>query len=162
MRSSNFTTASGLLLVANSSQVTQEFSYFAGAEENAAIQPAEVGVTVEESELAGDIVVYNGSAVTWALAEHTTWTGKVVLGEGGDVDGTVSVALDATSRWVVTGDSVVGNFTNEDAGLSNVESAGFTVTYDGGAEGNAWLNGSTYDLEGGGSLTPTSSGSGGY
>ncbi|KAF9636598.1 hypothetical protein BFW01_g7494 [Lasiodiplodia theobromae] len=152
--STNFTTASGLLLVANSSQVTQEFSYFAGAEENSAILPAQVDVTIEESELTGDVVVYNGSSVTWSLAEHSTWTGKVVLGEGGDVDGTVSVALDGTSKWIVTGDTVLGNFTNEDTSLANVESAGFTVTYDSGEEGNAWLNGATFDLSGGGSLTP--------
>ncbi|KAL1616984.1 hypothetical protein SLS56_011172 [Neofusicoccum ribis] len=154
LRSSRLVTVSGLLLVANSSQVTQEFSYFAGAEENAAILPAEVDVVVEESDLVGDVVVYNGSAVTWSLNSYSTWAGKVVLGEGGDVNGTVDVVLDATSKWTVTGDSVVGNFTNEDAAFGNVESGGFTVTYDGSADGNAWLNGSTYELSGGGSLKP--------
>lgn len=152
--STKLTTESGLLLVANSSQVTQEFSYFAGAEENAAIEPAEVAVTVQESSLDGDLVVYNGSTVAWDLAAHSVWTGKVVLGDGGDVNGSVSVALDASSKWIVTGDSVVGNFTNEDASLTNVESAGFEVVYDASAEGNAWLNGSTYELTGGGSLRP--------
>ncbi|OJD32089.1 uncharacterized protein BKCO1_4100031 [Diplodia corticola] len=153
LRGTEVKTASGVLVVANSSQVTQEFSYFAGAEENSAILPAVVEVGVAESGLVGDVVVYNGSRVGWGLSEHSTWTGKVVLaGEG--VDGSVDVALDATSRWVVTGDSVVGNFTDEDEGLANVVSAGFAVRYDASAEGNAWLNGSTFALEGGGSLMP--------
>ncbi|KAF4304830.1 hypothetical protein GTA08_BOTSDO08533 [Botryosphaeria dothidea] len=152
--STNISTVSNILLVANSSQVTQEFSYFAGAEENSAILPAEVEATIEESDLVGDVVVYNGSTVSWSLAEYSVWTGKVVQGEGGDVDGTVSVALDSSSTWVVTGDTVVGNFTNADSSLANLQSAGFTVQYDSSAEGNAWLNGSTYELTGGGSLRP--------
>lgn len=134
--------------------MTQEFSYFAGAEENSAILPAEVEATIEESDLVGDVVVYNGSTVSWSLAEYSVWTGKVVQAEGGDVDGTVSVALDSSSTWVVTGDTVVGNFTNADSSFANVQSAGFTVEYDSSAEGNTWLNGSTYELTGGGSLQP--------
>lgn len=110
--------------------------------------------TIEESDLVGDVVVYNGSTVSWSLAEYSVWTGKVVQGQGGDVDGTVSVALDSSSTWVVTGDTVVGNFTNADSSLANLQSAGFTVQYDSSAEGNAWLNGSTYELTGGGSLRP--------
>ncbi|KAL1613815.1 hypothetical protein SLS54_010276 [Diplodia seriata] len=148
-------TASGILLVANASQVTQEFSYFAGTEQNAAIAPAVVDVNVAESELAGDVVAYNGSSVVWRLAEHSVWTGKVVLPEGGGEEGRVSVVLDKTSTWVVTGDSRVANFTSADKGLANVVGGGFTVTYDKSAEANAWLNGSEYGLAGGGSLVPS-------
>ncbi|GFF53414.1 hypothetical protein IFM46972_09774 [Aspergillus udagawae] len=43
--------ASGILVIANSSQVTQVFQYFAGSEENSSIQPAEVTVSVAESAL---------------------------------------------------------------------------------------------------------------
>ncbi|KAL1636188.1 hypothetical protein SLS58_009882 [Diplodia intermedia] len=63
VRRTRLAAASGLLLVANASQVTQEFSYFAGGEQNAAIAPAVVDVAVAESELAGDVVAYNGSSV---------------------------------------------------------------------------------------------------
>ncbi|RAL08056.1 uncharacterized protein BO97DRAFT_437951 [Aspergillus homomorphus CBS 101889] len=55
-------TASNILIVANYSQVTQDFSYFA-----ASTAPADATVTVAQSDLRGDLVAYDGSAVRWAL-----------------------------------------------------------------------------------------------
>lgn len=73
----SITTVSGILLVANSSQVTQEFSYFAEPKENSATLSAEVEATIGESAQAGDIIVYNGSTVSWSPTESSVWTGKL-------------------------------------------------------------------------------------
>lgn len=63
LRSTELNPASGILVIVISSQVTQSFDYFAGSEENASIQPAEVTVSVSESILEGNLVAYNGSSI---------------------------------------------------------------------------------------------------
>ncbi|KAL1381591.1 hypothetical protein HDK64DRAFT_243511 [Phyllosticta capitalensis] len=145
---------SGVLLVANSSQVTQEFSYFAGGEQNGAIQPAQVNLTVAESSLAGDIVAFNGSSVRLALTRGSTWRGAFVDGDDAAAAPEFDVFLDASSAWEVTGDSAVGVLASEDVELRNVRSGGFSVAYDGSLPANAWLDGETKALEGGGVARP--------
>lgn len=46
----------GVLVVANFSQITQDFDHYAGYSEQPNLQPAEVYVSVTESELTGDLV----------------------------------------------------------------------------------------------------------
>lgn len=147
-------TSSRILLVANSSQVTQAFSYFAGAEENSSIQPAEVSVTVAESTLAGDLVAYNGSLIAWNLTDHSTWTGSAYLEGKGSA--TFSISVDETSTWTLTRDVIVDTFTNADLGNKNIHSKGFNIHYNPSAPKNTWLKSKMFTLPGGGKLRPRS------
>ena len=68
----------------------------------------------------------------------------------------MSITLDASSRWTVTGDSHVTTL-SDSAGISgttvkNVVGNGHTVYYDSSA--NPGLGAKTYTLSGGGTLVP--------
>ncbi|KAJ5093853.1 hypothetical protein N7456_009714 [Penicillium angulare] len=143
-------TTSGILVVANSSRITPEFDYFAGAEYSSYVLPAIVDIAVSSSELEGDLVTYNGSSITWTLGDYSTWTGTAYSKNG---EGTVGVNLDATSKWVVTADTVVQNITV--ANLSSIVDQGYSISYNLSSSANAWLNGGTVQLFGGGKLTPS-------
>lgn len=147
-------TNSGILLVANASQVTQAFSYFAGAEENSSIQPAKVSATIAESTLDGDLVAYNGSSIAWNLTDHSTWTGSAYLKGKGSA--TFSISIDETSTWILTRDVTVDAFTNADPRNKNIHSKGFNIHYNPSAPKNTWLSSKTVTLPGGGKLRPRS------
>lgn len=142
---------SGVLVVANYSQITQDFDYYASYADNSALSPAEVFISVAESTLAGDLVAYNGSYISWNLTAHSSWDGAAYSGFG---DSYVDVALDATSNWTLTADSYVQNLTDVDESLANIASGGFNVYYNASALLNGWLANSTVTLSGGGSVTP--------
>ncbi|RAH51987.1 hypothetical protein BO85DRAFT_508266 [Aspergillus piperis CBS 112811] len=146
LTSTSISTTSGILVVANYSQVTQDFSYFADS-----TAAAEATVTISESDLEGDLVAYNGSSISWSLTEYSSWTGTAYSGYG---TSTFAVSLDVTSTWTLTKDTVLNNFTDSDRTLSNVYSAGYTLYYDSSAATNRWLNGTTKQLTGGGSVMP--------
>ncbi|KAH8659973.1 hypothetical protein BX600DRAFT_383834 [Xylariales sp. PMI_506] len=147
--SSEIVAPSGLLIVANYSQITQDFDYYAGYPDNNNLLPAEVYTTVTESDLNGDLVPYNGSYISFSLASYSTWNGAAYAGYG---VGLVDVSLDATSNWTLTQSSTVQQLSDDDATLSNIDSAGFTLYYN--ATLNDWLGGQTLQLTGGGSATP--------
>ncbi|KAJ5679969.1 hypothetical protein N7462_008213 [Penicillium macrosclerotiorum] len=153
--STEINTASGILVIANTSQVTQAFSYFAGSEENSAIKPADVTVTVSESTLEGNIVAYNGSSITWKLADYSDWTGAAVLG-GSSGTATFSISVDATSTWTLTDDVHLQAFKNGDKTLSNIKSKGHNIYYNPANTHNSWLKKKTVSLSGGGKLRPSS------
>lgn len=144
-------TASDVLVVANYSQVTQDFDYYASYADNSALSPAEVYITVAESSLTGDLVSYNESYISWNLTEYSSWTGASYSGYG---TGYADVLLDATSNWTLSADSYVQNLTSADTTLSNIASSGYTLYYNSSALLNSWLDGQTITLSGGGSVTP--------
>jgi len=149
--SSEIVTASGILVLANRSQVTQEFDYFAGYEQNSGILPAEVTLSVSESTLKGDIIAYNESTISWSLGNYSSWTGSAYTMRGG---GEIAVSLDATSNWTLTRDTLLQNFTDADTSLTNVYSRGHTLYYEANSTANAWLQGKSYQLNGGGKVKP--------
>ncbi|RAL03352.1 uncharacterized protein BO80DRAFT_17341 [Aspergillus ibericus CBS 121593] len=142
-------TTSGILVIANASQITQSFDHFVGWEENSSIQPAQVSVSVTESSLTGDIVAYNGSSIAWSLAEHSSWTGAASFGRG---TAYVGVTLDATSTWTLTKNVYLQNFTNADTTNSNIQSQGYSIYYNASSSSNAWLKSTNTSLPGGGRL----------
>ncbi|KAJ5279588.1 hypothetical protein N7478_004960 [Penicillium angulare] len=153
--SSEINTKSGILLIANSSQVTQAFDYFAGSEQNSAIKPAEVVATVSQSTLEGNVVAYNGSSVTWDLKDYSSWTGSFKLGESSG-SASFSVSIDETSSWSLTSDVHVQSFTNSDSSLKNIKSRGHSIYYNPSHAQNNWLKKKTVSLTGGGKLRPSS------
>lgn len=143
-------TASGVLVAANYSQVTQDFDHYAGYAENPDVQPAEVFIDVAESSLAGDLVAYNRSYISWNLTGHSSWAGAAYSGFSSAF---VDVALDATSNWTLTNTSFVQNLTDVDADLTNIHGGGYTLHYNASALLNGWLRNRTIALTGGGSIT---------
>lgn len=144
-------TASNILVVANYSQITQDFDYYASYADNPGLSPAEVYIKVAESSLDGDLVPYNQSYILWNLSSYSSWTGAAYSGYGA---ASVDVGLDATSNWTLTADSYVQNLTDADSTLANIFSAGYTVYYNKSASSNDWLANRTITLSGGGSVTP--------
>lgn len=148
-------TASGVLVIANTSQVTQAFDHFAGSEENDEILPAQVSVVVEESDLVGDVVAYNGSSISWSVSKHSTWTGGARV--GGQGSASFSISVDESSTWVLTGDVHLKGFRNGDEKHENIRSGGHNIYYNPNASGSAWLKNKSLSLQGGGQLMPGSS-----
>lgn len=146
-------TASDVLVVANYSQITQDFDYYASYADNSALSPAEVFITVAESALEGDLVSYNESYIYWNLSEYSSWSGAAYAGYGSAY---VDVELDATSNWTLTANSYVQNLTDADETLANIASGGYTLYYNASALLNGWLANQTISLSGGGSVTPGS------
>ncbi|PWY75208.1 hypothetical protein BO94DRAFT_210104 [Aspergillus sclerotioniger CBS 115572] len=144
--STTINTTSGILVIANHSQVTQDFSYFADS-----TAAAEATITVSESDMTGDLVAYNGSSISWSLTEYSSLTGTAYSGYGTSF---FAVSLDATSTWILTNDTVVNNLMDSDTTLSNVNSAGYPLYYDSSASSNGWLNGTTKKITGGGYVKP--------
>ncbi|KAH8898853.1 hypothetical protein GQ53DRAFT_817084 [Thozetella sp. PMI_491] len=151
IQSSEIVTDSGVLVVANYSQITQDFDHYAGYSENNQLQPAQVTVQVTESTLRGDIVAYNGSSISWNIARYSSWSGAAYSGYGG---AGLQVIIDGTSTWNLTRESKVQSLIVQDRSLKNIHSNGHTLHYDSDASANAWLKGKTVDLVGGGVAQP--------
>ena len=111
-----------------------------------------VALNGQSQILEGDITADEISAVTVNLMA-SVWEGAA---NPEQETGEITVNLDADSTWEVTGDSYVSVLTNEDEACENISSNGYTVYYDASNEANAWLNGQTIALEGGGDIAPRS------
>ncbi|KAI0474890.1 hypothetical protein GGR56DRAFT_485341 [Xylariaceae sp. FL0804] len=148
---SKLITASGILISANTSSITQDFNSYAGYDVNSAMEPAEVYATVSESNLEGDLVAYNKSVISMSLQSYTSWVGSAYSGFG---DAYFDIALDKTSNWTLTNTTTVQNLTDAETTLSNIHSGGYTLYYNSSALLSSWLNGSTIALAGGGSAEP--------
>lgn len=100
--------------------------------------------------LEGELSVADGATLSVTLQNNSTFTGSV----SADERMRLSLSLDATSRWFVTGDSYLEALSDADATLQNIESNGFTIYYNSENEANAWLGSKPYALPGGGYLSP--------
>ena len=100
--------------------------------------------------LEGELSVADGATLSVTLQNNSTFTGSV----SADERMRLSLSLDATSRWFVTGDSYIEALSDADATLQNIESNGFTIYYNSENEANAWLGSKPYALPGGGYLSP--------
>jgi hypothetical protein len=142
---------SGVLVVANYSQITQDFDYYADYSQQPNLQPAEVYVDVQESSLVGDLVAYNSSFISWSLTSYSSWAGAAYTGYG---EAYFDVHLDETSTWTLTNTTTVQNLTDIDTTLSNIYSGGFDIYYNASAILNEYLGGKTISLAGGGNALP--------
>ena len=101
-------------------------------------------LTFSGIDLQGDFTTDSISYIRASLKNGTVLTGKVT--------GT-SLRIDATSKWVLTGDSSL-YLIAEGTPLNNIKGNGHSATYDATLDGNKWLKGRTYKLAGGGELRP--------
>lgn len=101
--------------------------------------------------LTGDVTCDSISSFGLVLTEGAVFTGAI---DAAHTAQQTSISLDKTSVWNVTGDSYVTVITNALTDCSNIISNGCTIYYDASNTANAWLNGATISLSGGGTLTP--------
>jgi hypothetical protein len=113
---------------------------------------AGVAFTADGEALHGDIVCDSISTVNLILNNSTTLEGSI---DAEHTAKSVALTLDTTSVWEVAGDSYLTSLTDADMTLANIHSNGYTVYYDASDTANDWVNGETYDLPGGGKLTPS-------
>lgn len=112
---------------------------------------ANVDFTADSEQLKGDITCDSISTIAATLKNNTTLKGNI------NTDNTaksVTLSLDSTSTWNVTGTSYIGKLVDDNATLANIKDNGNIIYYDSSA--NSWLNGKTHTLKDGGSLVPIS------
>lgn len=101
--------------------------------------------------LVGDLVVDEISTLQVNLQSDSMLTGAVNAAYSGKE---VNLNPAETAVWKVTEDSYLTVLTNALSDCTNIQSNGHNVYYDATHAGNAWLNGSTIILPGGGLLRP--------
>ena len=108
-----------------------------------------VELTGENQVLEGDVAVDKFSSASVALKDHSVLIGAVQ---------SAALALDRTSEWKVTADSVVTSLTDKDClsgdTITNVHGNGHTVRYKADQTANRCLGGKTWKLAEGGTLLP--------
>jgi len=114
---------------------------------------ATVAFNANRQELNGNITCDNVSSITVTLQNGTTLTGAI---NAENTAGIMALDIDSSSTWNVTGTSYLTTLTDDDSTLSNINDNGYTIYYDSSNSANSWLDGKTYDLNGGGKLTPIS------
>jgi len=107
--------------------------------------------TADTETLSGKVICDKISSVSMTLKNNTTFTGSI---NTDNKLATVIINLDATSKWVVNGDSYVQVLTDSDSSLANIVSNGHTIYYDATNSSNSWLGGKTVTLSDGGKLAP--------
>ena len=100
--------------------------------------------------LTGDLTCDSISSITATLQNGTTLAGSIKA---------AALTLDATSKWNVTGDSLLTSLADPDGvsgtTITNIYGNGHDVRYDPTLPANNWLDHKTYTLASGGRLLPT-------
>ena len=113
--------------------------------------------------LSGDnFLTLDKTAVTAMTSFAEDATLSIHLSNGasfsGDLGSTLparaSVYLDSSSKLILTAETYLTALVNADVTHQNIESNGFNLYYDSNAPDNAYLNGQSYMLPGGGFLAP--------
>jgi hypothetical protein len=106
-----------------------------------------VVLTADSETLAGNLVADKISSLTAHLQNHTTLAGAVQ---------NTALTLDAGSAWTVTADSTLTSLgcADGEAGLARITGNGHSVHYPPALAANQWLGGKTWNLAGGGTLSP--------
>lgn len=90
-----------------------------------------VTMTADDEELTGNISVDTISSLDLYLTDGTTYTGTMSIEDNSaatdTTDAPITVNLDSTSKWVVTGDTTISALNAED-GAQIVDTDGNTVT----------------------------------
>lgn len=100
--------------------------------------------------LNGDILCDELSTVELNLKDYTYYTGII----DADKKGAVSIDLDSTSVWTLTGTSYIDYIIDENKDFDNIVDNGHNVFYNAENEKNKWLEGREFNLTGGGKLMP--------
>ena len=137
MLSGGSVTFSGVTLKASNSDLLRVFS-------------GENSLTLDATAMTSSPILDEGSLLQLKLVNGASFTGEL----GSELPAKVSVSLDATSTLSLTADSYITALVNADTTHQNIQSNGFSLYYDSNAPENAYLNSQSYQLPGGGFLSP--------
>mgnify|MGYP001008420956 CR=1 FL=1 len=107
-------------------------------------------LTAHDQTLSGNILCDGISSMDFVLAANAVYTGAV----NSTKDGSVSVTLEKSAVWNVTGDSYLSTLRDTDVSFANIKSNGHTIYYDVTNTDNSALAGKTVTLADGGTLAP--------
>lgn len=107
-------------------------------------------------------IIIDGLAFSSAVQTGDGGSARIILSNGASLSGQltgetmldISVELDKSSTWSLAGDVRVDALVNGDASFGNVNSNGYTISYNCENAENAYLNRSALTLSGGGRLDP--------
>ncbi len=108
-------------------------------------------LNADSQELSGDIIADSISTVAVNLTNSTRL--KSTINEDKTAE-CISLSLDKSSKWEVTGNSYLSVLKDEDTTFANIDDNGFTIYYDSTQAENEYLAGKTYNLTDDGKLTP--------
>ena len=106
-------------------------------------------VNVTGTQLRGNLTAEPGSGLDLSLASNSSVSGTLT---------NVSVTLDTTSTVSLESDSTAASVAGAEVsgnGILNIAGNGHTLTYDASAPESSYLNGGTYTLAQGGTLSPS-------
>jgi 3-phenylpropionate/cinnamic acid dioxygenase small subunit len=112
---------------------------------------SDITFNADSQTLTGDVVLDNISTVSLNLKNNSSLKGTI---NSDNTAKSITVTLDDTSTWNVTGNSYITSLTDDDATLANINDNGYTIYYNSNDSKSSWLNGKTYTLKDGGKLTP--------
>lgn len=108
-----------------------------------------VTLNATSQTLSGTVTADKISTVAILLKNNSTLKSTV---NKANTAKSVTLSLDASSKWNVTGTSYLTSFTDKSTSLSNIIDNGHTIYYN--SKSNKWLGGKTYKLKEGGKLIP--------
>jgi hypothetical protein len=103
---------------------------------------------VRAESLTGNVIADSKSTIAASLASSSKLTGAIQ---------NASLALDSSSRWIVTANSTLTSLSGakiSGSSITNITGNGRTVTYNSALSANSVLGGRTYSLARGGTLKP--------
>jgi hypothetical protein len=121
----------------------------AGRRGNAGSNGGQLTFRADGEILTGNIVCDDASSIAMTLQNKTNLKGVI---NADNAAAMMTLTLDASSVWEVTGNSYLTGLTDTDTTLANIRGNGYTVYYDVKADANKWLGGKTHSLSGGGKL----------
>ena len=107
-------------------------------------------LTLDATAISANPILGADSQLQLKLVNGASFAGEL----GSELPAKVSVSLDATSTLSLTADSYITALVNADTTHQNIQSNGFSLYYDSNATENAYLNSQSYQLPGGGFLSP--------
>lgn len=114
--------------------------------------------TVGGQNLTGNMTADSYSTITAVLKNSSSLNGTI---NGANTGKSVSLSMDATSSWTLTGTSYLTTLLDSSGvsgtSVTNITGNGYNVYYDSSAAGNSYLGGLTYSLVNGGQLLPKGS-----
>ena len=107
-------------------------------------------LTLDNTTVSAMPALEDGALLLLRLQNGASFRGEL----GGSVPAKASVTLDAASKLILTQETYVAGFVNADLTHANIQSNGFNLYYDSSAAENAYLEGQSFLLPGGGFLAP--------
>ncbi|KAJ5455543.1 glycosyl hydrolase family 43 protein [Penicillium daleae] len=126
-----------ITVVSTLQQALEATVEYSGSSESTTVDDGTLSATANDTSViiitagadspAGYVTVEDSVANRWSLTDSSSWTGTAYSGYGTYY---IGVDLDSTSTWNLTADTCAYDFTDTEESVTNVKSAGFTLTYD--------------------------------